>query len=62
MQAGLPIAYFVGVRRAVYRPVFPVYVIGEDQANLEFALSFARHDVGIDLGSLSAPEKVYTGA
>jgi putative restriction endonuclease len=59
MQAGLPMAYFVGVRKAVYRPVFPVYVIGEDQANLEFVLSFARHDVGIDLGSLSAPEKVY---
>jgi putative restriction endonuclease len=59
MQAGLPLAYFIGVRKAVYRPVFPVYVIGEDQAHLEFVLSFARHDVGIDLGSLSAPEKVY---
>lgn len=59
MEAGLPMAYFVGVRRAVYRPVFPVYVIGEDQGNLEFALSFARSDVGIDLGNLSAPEKVY---
>jgi putative restriction endonuclease len=59
MQAGLPMAYFIGVRKAVYRPVFPVYVIGEDQGNLEFALSFARHDVGIDLGRLSAPEKVY---
>ncbi len=58
-QAGLPLAYFIGVRKAVYRPVFPVYVISEDRANLEFALSFARHDIGIDLGSLSAPEKVY---
>ena len=59
MEACLPIAYFIGVRKAVYRPVYPVYVIGEDPAHLEFALSFARHDVGIDLGSLSAPEKVY---
>ena len=59
MEAGLPLAYFVGVRQAVYHPVFPVYIIGEDQARLEFALSFARHDVGIDLGNLSAPEKVY---
>jgi putative restriction endonuclease len=59
MRAGLPLAYFLGVRKAVYRPVYPVYVIGEDPKNLEFALSFARHDVGIDLGALSAPEKVY---
>lgn len=59
MEAGLPLAYFVGVRRATYRPVYPVYVIGEDQARLEFALSFARNDVGIDLGKLTAPEKVY---
>ena len=59
MHGGLPLAYFVGVRKAVYRPVYPVYVIGEDPKNLEFALSFARHDVGIDLGALSAPEKVY---
>jgi putative restriction endonuclease len=58
-EAGLPMVYFIGVRKAVYRPVFPVYVIGEDPGNLEFALSFSRHDVGIDLGNLSGPEKVY---
>jgi len=59
MEAGLPLAYFVGVRRAIYRPVYPVYVIGEDRDRLEFALSFARNDVGIDLAKLTAPEKVY---
>jgi putative restriction endonuclease len=59
MEAGLPLAYFVGVRPAVYRPVYPVYVIGERPDLHEFALSFARHDVGIDLGTLTAPEKVY---
>ena len=59
MEARLPLAYFIGVRPAVYRPVYPVYVIGEDPGQLEFALSFARHDVGIDLSALSAPEKVY---
>jgi len=59
MEAGSPLAYFVGVRKAVYRPVYPVYVIGESPALYEFALSFARHDVGINLGALTAPEKVY---
>lgn len=59
MEAGSPLAYFVGVRKAVYRSVYPVYVIGESPALYEFALSFARHDVGINLGALTAPEKVY---
>jgi len=59
MAARLPLAYFLGVRKAVYRPVYPIYVIGESPAQLEFVLSFSRNDVGIDLGTLSAPEKVY---
>lgn len=59
MQEALPLAYFVGVRPAVYRPVYPVYVIGEDQTQSEFALSFSRRDVGLDLGKLTAPERVY---
>lgn len=59
MDAGLPLAYFLGVRPSVYRPVYPVYVIADEPAHLEFALSFARSDVGIDLGKLTAPEKVY---
>lgn len=59
MEAGLPLAYFVGVRPAVHRPVYRMYVIGESPALHEFALSFARHGVGINLGTLTAPEKVY---
>jgi putative restriction endonuclease len=59
MSAGLPLAYFIGVRKAVYRPVYPVYVVAEVEAQHEFVLSFARNDLGIDLDTLTAPEKVY---
>jgi putative restriction endonuclease len=59
MVAGLPLAYFVGVRKAVYRAVYPVYVVAEVETQHEFVLSFARNDLGIDLGGLTAPEKVY---
>ena len=40
MEFALPLAYFVGIRRAVYKPVYPVYVAGEDAAHQEFTLSF----------------------
>ena len=59
MQFSLPLAYFIGVKEAVYRPVYPVFIIGEDPAKHEFSLGFSRSEVGLDLSALSPPEKVY---
>ncbi len=59
MECRLPLTYFIGVRRSVYKPVHPVYIAGEDAAKQEFILSFSRAEVGIEFSSLSAPEKVY---
>lgn len=59
MTSRLPLAYFVGVRRGVYRPVYPVYIAGDDPARHEFVLSFSKGEVGLDLTTLTAPEKVY---
>jgi len=59
MDLGLPLVYFVGVRRGVYDAVYPVYVIGEHPSMMEFSLGFNRIEIGIDLSALSAPEKVY---
>jgi putative restriction endonuclease len=59
MQHHLPLAYFLGVRRGVYQVVFPVYVRDEDRAGHEFTITFSRADYGIDLATLSAPERVY---
>src|SRR3984957_17675881 len=51
MEYKLPLAYFMGVRPAVYKPVYPVYIAGEDQRNLDFVLTFTRSEVGIDLSA-----------
>jgi hypothetical protein len=59
MGVELSLAYFVGVRKAVHRPDYPVYLAGEDPSQHEFVLSFARSEVGIDLRQITAPEKVY---
>jgi putative restriction endonuclease len=59
MEFKLPLAYFIGVRRSVYEPVFPVYIAGDDPIRHEFVLSFSRGEVGLDLSTLTAPEKVY---
>ena len=59
MNAGLPLAYFLGVRKAVYRPVYPVYVIGEDPNNLDSPSRSPVTTSGSICGALTAPEKVY---
>lgn len=59
MELRLPLAYFIGVRRAVYRPVYPIYVAGEDPGEQEFILGFSSTEVGVNFSSLSAPERVY---
>jgi putative restriction endonuclease len=59
MEQSLPLVYFLGVRPAVYDAVYPVYVIAENPTMMEFTLGFNRGEVGLDLSSLSAPEKVY---
>lgn len=59
MEHRLPIVYFRGVEKAVYDAVYPVFVIGDDQSRHEFTLGFSRAEVGLDLASLTAPERVY---
>lgn len=35
----LPIIWFVGVAAGLYEPIYPIWVIGDDPARLEFALA-----------------------
>ncbi len=35
----LPLIWFVGVASGIYEPLYPVWVIGDDPVNLEFALA-----------------------
>ncbi|WP_210438807.1 HNH endonuclease [Nocardioides xinjiangensis] len=39
MEQRLPLIWFVGVASGLYEPIYPVYVIGEEQAELQFALA-----------------------
>lgn len=39
MRQRLPIIWFVGVQPGLYEPIYPVFVVGDDPTNLEFALA-----------------------
>lgn len=38
-EMGLPLIWFVGVESGIYEPLYPVWVVGDDPARLEFALA-----------------------
>ena len=59
MQLRLPLAYFIGVAKGVYKPIYPIYIIGDNPGSLEFTLGFSAAEVGINLADLSAPDRVY---
>ncbi|MGH3458037.1 HNH endonuclease [Aeromicrobium sp.] len=35
----LPLIWFVGIGESLYEPIYPVWVVGDDPANLEFTLA-----------------------
>jgi putative restriction endonuclease len=39
MEQRLPLIWFVGVASGLYEPIYPVFVIGEEQRELQFALA-----------------------
>jgi putative restriction endonuclease len=59
MEYALPLVYFIGVRRGIYRPIYPIYIIDDDSNLLEFILGFSRAEIGHDASNLTAPEKLY---
>lgn len=57
MEYGLLLMYFVGVRRGVYKPIYPIFIIGDDPIRHEFTLWFSRSEIGRDTSTLTVPEK-----
>ncbi len=55
MLNGLPLAYFIGVARGVYVPRYPVWLVDENPADLEFAIAV---DEGQRLVDLSSPPEI----
>lgn len=39
LELRLPLIWFVGVASGLYEPIYPVWVVGDDPADLEFALA-----------------------
>jgi putative restriction endonuclease len=39
MEQKLPLIWFVGVASGLYEPIYPVYVVGEERDQLQFALA-----------------------
>ncbi len=59
MDLELPLVYFIGVRRGVYKPDYPIFVIGDDPNRLEFTLGYSRAEIGRDVSTLSPVERRY---
>lgn len=38
MQVGVPLIWFFGVGKGVFKPIFPVYVVNEEEVNQQFLL------------------------
>ncbi|NNN08352.1 MAG: HNH endonuclease [Acidimicrobiaceae bacterium] len=59
LEYGLPLVYFIGVRPAIYRPEYPIFIIGEDANCHEFTLGFSRAEIGRDTTALTPIERRY---
>lgn len=59
MLQGLPLAYFIGVARGVYVPRYPVWLVEEDPANLEFGIAVDEGQRLIDLSSPPEARREY---
>lgn len=38
LQAGVPLIWFFGVGKGVFKPIFPVFVVGEEEESMQFIL------------------------
>jgi|SRR5579871_2014819 len=59
MELSLPMVYFDGVAPARYKPIYPIYVIGEEADSRDFVIGFSSSEIGIDLGRMSPIERAY---
>lgn len=66
MRLQVPLAYFFGIVKGQYMPVFPVFIVGDNPAQLRFRVAFEdRALVGLPalgVAEASAPERRYAMA
>jgi putative restriction endonuclease len=59
MAARLPLAYLIGIERGVYVPQYPVWVVGEDAPNCEFAVTLDQGQWAVDIDALPVLNREY---
>lgn len=59
MNKKLPIIWFVGVATGTYEPIYPVWIIGEDEARHEFTLALDSSQKLITPGTLDVDVRRY---
>lgn len=52
LEQQLPLIWFVGVASGLYEPIYPVWIVGDDPANLEFALALDEGQRFVSPGEL----------
>src|SRR4051795_11421465 len=55
-EDGLPLIWFVGVAQAVYEPLYPVWIVGDEPAELQFALALDEGQRLVKPGLAIEPE------
>lgn len=60
MRRHLPLAYFYPVARGVYQAIYPVYLVDEDPAALEFAVDLGQYPDDQDEGADTPVSRRYT--
>lgn len=59
LEFQLPVAYFIGVDRGLYHPLYPVYLLADDPQRHEFTVGLDPTEVGIDLDTLTPAQRRY---
>jgi len=60
MTRGVPLVYFLPVTRGVYEPIYPVYLVEEDQRSHEFTVDLGEYGHWGATGEESPLERRYT--
>lgn len=59
MRRELPLVYFVGVASGVYLPLYPVWLVGENQARMEFAVAVDEGQRLVNLSDVPEAQRAY---
>lgn len=60
MEAGLPLAYFLGIAKGIYLPIFPVYLMREIRDKHEFVVGFDKLNFESEFSTFEDLQRSYS--